>query len=117
MPLSTPSTDDAASVSTDGGSSLVGEQRLHRAGADRALVPIADDDEVRVGIEEGADVQLVTVRTGSGQDGGLAEPGGDPAAVGDADQLLVQPEGEHDLGGGGQEGDDAHAASLRVTCG
>ena len=95
---------------------VVCEDRLHRACADGALLAIAHDDEVRVCVEEGAGIQLVTLDTGSRQDRDLAHAGRDPAPVGDAHQLHVQPEGDHDLRGGRQEGDDAHAASLRARC-
>ncbi len=90
----------------------------HRAGAPIVpAAPVAHDDEVRVRIDEGAGVQLVTADAGPRSGPRTSpRPGGILAPVGDADQLLVQPEGEHDLRGGGQEGDDAHAASLRVGC-
>ena len=53
----------------------------------------------------------------AGQDRHPGDLGRVVALVGDADQLVAQPEREHDLGGGREEGDDTHRTSLRVAAG
>jgi hypothetical protein len=45
------------------------------------------------------------------RDDGLAGDLGRPVAlVGHADELVAEPEGAHDLGGGGEQGNDSHGS-------
>ena len=82
----------------------------------------ARDDEVRVRASQGDVVQDETrrgihipgIRHRSGHDRQATRLERERAGVGHADELVAQSQGEHDLGGGGEQGDDAHVTSLRA---